>query len=111
MYHSNSPTKGHHITQAKFSTIDFTDRIVDLLDFSAILFVVVASIGKMKSSIKLYITKIPIIKTTDVEILDIRSKMAIQIQTHRIYSIEFFCFFRILSAIKGIIIPHTPMIQ
>ena len=76
--------------QAKFSTIDFTDKTVDLFDFSAILFITVSSIGKIKSSIKLYTTKIQIIRITDVEILDITSKTAIHTHTHKIYSIEFF---------------------
>jgi hypothetical protein len=70
--------------QAKFSTIDFTERIVDLLDFSATLLLIVSSIGKIKSSIKLYTTKIQIIRITHVEILDITRRIAIQIHTHKI---------------------------
>ena len=70
--------------QAKFSTIDFTERMVDLLDFSATLLLKVSSIGKIKSSIKLYTTKIQIIRITHVEILDITRRIAIQIHTHKI---------------------------
>ena len=70
--------------QAKFSTIDFTERTVDLLDFSATLLLIVSSIGKIKSSIKLYTTKIQIIRITHVEILDITRRIAIQIHTHKI---------------------------
>jgi hypothetical protein len=65
--------------QTKFSTIDFTERTVDLLDFSAILLVMVSSIGKIKSSMKLYTMKIQTIRMTDVEILDITSRISIQI--------------------------------
>ena len=70
--------------QAKFSTIDLTERIVDLLDFSATLLLIVLSIGKIKSSIKLYITKIQIIRIAHVETLDITRRIAIHIHTHRI---------------------------
>jgi len=70
--------------QARFSTIDFTERTVDLLDFSATLLLIVSSIGKIKSSIKLYTTKIQIIRITHVEILDITRRIAIQIHTHKI---------------------------
>ncbi len=85
--------------------------MVDLLDFSAILLVIVSSIGKIKSSIKLYTTKIQIIRVMEVEMLDITSKSAIQTHAHKIYNIEFFCFFSTFSATRGTIIQHTPMIQ
>ena len=97
--------------QAKFSTIDFTERIVDLLDFSATLLDSVSSIGKIKSSMKLYTTNIQIIRITHVEMLDITRRIAIHIHTHKIYSIEFFCFFKIFSAIKGTKIQQTQIIQ
>lgn len=64
--------------------MDFAERIVDLLDFSATLLVIVSSIGKIKSSIKLYTTKIQIIKITYLEMLDIISKIDIHTHTHKI---------------------------
>ena len=84
MYHNNTQANGHQTMHAKFSTIDLVDNIVDLWDFSATLFVIVSSIGKIKSSMKLYITKIQIIKITDEVVLDITSKIAIQIHAHKI---------------------------
>jgi hypothetical protein len=53
------------------------------LDFSATLLLIVSSIGKIKSSIKLYTTKIQIIKIAHVEILDTMSRIAIQTHTHK----------------------------
>ena len=64
--------------------MDFAESIVDLLDFSATLLVIVSSIGKIKSSMKLYTTKIQIIKITYLEMLDIISKIDIHTHTHRI---------------------------
>lgn len=70
--------------QARFSTIDFIDKIVDFFDFSVTLLVRVESIGRIKSSIKLYITNIEIIRITDVDKAETKSNTAIHIQTHNI---------------------------
>jgi hypothetical protein len=53
MYPSNNHAKGPHIIELKLSTIDFIERRVALFFFSIDLLVMVSSIGRIKSSIKL----------------------------------------------------------
>lgn len=53
MYPNNIPARGHQIIELILSTIDFIESKVDLFFLSNVLFVIVSSIGKIKSSIKL----------------------------------------------------------
>jgi hypothetical protein len=96
--------------ELRLSTIDFIESNVDLFFLSKVLLVIVSSIGKMKSSMKLYTTNRLTIKITDTEILENKRRVANPKHTQKIIFVGFFLNFNTFSAINGTIIHHAPII-
>lgn len=110
IYHNNIPARGHPMIELRLSTIDFIESNVDLFVLSKVLLVIVSSIGKIKSSIKLYITNKLTIKITGSETLENKRREANPKHTQKIIFVGFFLNFNTFSAINGTIIHHVPII-
>lgn len=96
--------------ELRLSTIDLIESNVDLFCLSNVLLVIVSSIGKRKSSIKLYITNKLTIKITGSEIRENKRRVAKPKHTQKSIFAGFFLNFNIFSASNGTIIHHTHII-